>query len=82
LVFCLHVCLYEGIGSAATGVKDTYKLPCGCWELNPSFLDYLSSLPQWYILKIPKPQLTLIFHWHSTTNTCPFIIFKHFNYCV
>jgi hypothetical protein len=34
LVFCLHVCLCEGVRSPGTGVTDIYELPCECWELN------------------------------------------------
>jgi hypothetical protein len=38
-VFCLHVCLCEGVRSPGTGVTDSCKLPCGCWKLNPSALE-------------------------------------------
>jgi hypothetical protein len=24
----------EGVRSLGTGVRDSYELPCGCWELN------------------------------------------------
>lgn len=34
LVFLLHVCLCEGLGSPKTGVTDTHVLPHGSWELN------------------------------------------------
>jgi hypothetical protein len=34
LVFCLHVCPCESVGSPGTGVTDGCELPCGFWELN------------------------------------------------
>ena len=39
LVFCLHVCLYEGVRCPRTGVKDSCGPPCGCWELNSNPLE-------------------------------------------
>lgn len=33
-VFCLHVCLYEGVGYPGTGVTDGCELPCGGWEMS------------------------------------------------
>lgn len=33
-MFCLHICLCEGIRSPATGVASSFELLCGCWELN------------------------------------------------
>jgi hypothetical protein len=36
LVFYLHVCQYEEAGFPGTGLTDSCKLPCGCWELNLS----------------------------------------------
>jgi hypothetical protein len=44
LVFCLHVCLYEDVGSPTTGATEEYKLPCGCWDLNPGPLEGQSVL--------------------------------------
>jgi hypothetical protein len=41
-VFCLHVCLREGVGSSGTGVTDSCEPSCGCWELN---LDPLKEEP-------------------------------------
>lgn len=38
LVFCLHVCLCEGVRSAGTGVTGSCKLPCGFRELNSGHL--------------------------------------------
>ena len=38
-MFCLHVCLCEGVGSPGTGVTDSCELPCGCWVLNLSSLE-------------------------------------------
>jgi hypothetical protein len=38
-MFCLPVCLCEGVGSAGMGVTDSCELPCGCWELNPCLLE-------------------------------------------
>jgi hypothetical protein len=32
LVFCLHVCLCEGVRSLGIVVMDSCELPCGCWE--------------------------------------------------
>ena len=55
-VFCLFVCNVchryawllwrseEGVGSLGTGVKGSYKMPCGYWELNPSPLRASSVL--------------------------------------
>ena len=34
LVFCLHVCLGEGVKSPGTGGTHSCELSCGCWELN------------------------------------------------
>jgi hypothetical protein len=34
LVFCMHVCLCEGIRSFGTGITDWCELSCGCWELS------------------------------------------------
>jgi hypothetical protein len=34
LVFFLHVCLWR-CQIPGTGLTDSCKLPCGCWELNP-----------------------------------------------
>ena len=39
LIFCLNVCLCEGIRSLGTGVTDSCELLCGCWELNLSPLE-------------------------------------------
>jgi hypothetical protein len=47
MVFCLHVCLYEGIGSHVTGVKDKYE----CWELN------LGPLEEQPVLLTAEPSL-------------------------
>lgn len=33
LILCLHVCLFEGIGSPRTLIDSCVK-PCGCGELN------------------------------------------------
>jgi hypothetical protein len=33
-LFCLHVCLCEGVGSSGTGIIDSYELPCRYWESN------------------------------------------------
>jgi hypothetical protein len=38
-VFCLHVCLCEGVRSPGTTVIDKCELPCGCWELNLGLLE-------------------------------------------
>ena len=38
-LFCLHVCLYEGVGSPEIGVTDNYELPCCSWELNSGRLE-------------------------------------------
>ena len=34
-MFCLHICLCEGVGFLGIGVTDSRELPCGCIELNP-----------------------------------------------
>ena len=39
LVFCLHVCLNEGVGSHRPKVIGICDLPYGCWELNPGPLE-------------------------------------------
>jgi hypothetical protein len=39
LVFCLDLCLCEGVRSPGTGIIDNCELPCGCWELNPGPLE-------------------------------------------
>jgi hypothetical protein len=36
LMFCLHVCLCERVGSPGTGVTEKCELSSGCWELNLS----------------------------------------------
>lgn len=33
-MFCLPVCLYEGIRSPGSRVRDRCELPWGCWESN------------------------------------------------
>ena len=45
LVFCLHVCLCEGVGSPETGIiVDSCELASVCWELNPGPLDEQAML--------------------------------------
>lgn len=39
LVFCLHICLCEGVRFPKTGVTGRCDLPCECWKLNPSPLE-------------------------------------------
>jgi hypothetical protein len=39
LVFCLHMCLCENVGSPGAGVTDSCELPCMCWELSPDPLE-------------------------------------------
>jgi hypothetical protein len=34
LLFCMHVCLHEGVRSPGAGATVSCELPCGCWELN------------------------------------------------
>jgi hypothetical protein len=48
-VFCLHVCLREGVGSPGTGVTDSCELPSGCWELN------LGPLGEQPVLLVTEP---------------------------
>lgn len=43
LVFCLHVCLCEGVGSPGSGVTDSSEVPCGCWKLNQGSLLLISK---------------------------------------
>lgn len=33
-MFCLHVCLCEGVRNPETGVNDSCELPHKCWEQN------------------------------------------------
>ena len=33
-MFCLSVCLCEGVRVPGTGVTDSCELPRGCWEMN------------------------------------------------
>ena len=39
LLIDLHFCLCEDVGSLGTGVTDSCKLLCGCWELNSGPLE-------------------------------------------
>ena len=39
MVFCLNVCLCEGVIFPGTGVTDGCELPCGCWELKVGSLE-------------------------------------------
>lgn len=41
LVFCIHACLWEGVGSPGGRVIDGSELPRGCWELKPGPLEEL-----------------------------------------
>ena len=38
-MFCLLVCLCEGVRNPGTGVIDACELPCRYWELNPDPLE-------------------------------------------
>ena len=38
-MFCVHVCLCEGVRASGTGVTNNCELPCGFWELNPGHLE-------------------------------------------
>ena len=51
LLFCLHVCLCEGVKSSGTGVTDSCELPCRCWELN------LDPLEEQLMLLAAEPSL-------------------------
>jgi hypothetical protein len=44
LVFCLHVYLWESVGSVGTRLVDSCELPCRCWELNSGPLGVTSVL--------------------------------------
>ena len=44
LVFCLLVCLCEGVRNLRTEVTDRYELLCGFWDLNPCPLEEQSVL--------------------------------------
>ena len=44
VLFCFHICLWEGVGSRGTGVTDSCELPCGCWESIPGPLEEESVL--------------------------------------
>jgi hypothetical protein len=44
LVFYLHLCLCESVGTPGTGLIDSFELPCGCWELNTHLLEEQSVL--------------------------------------
>lgn len=39
LMFCLHACLCEGVGSPGTGIVTVVRYPGECWELNPGLLE-------------------------------------------
>ena len=61
LVFCLHVCLCEGILFPGTGVADSCELPCGCWELNQS------PMQERVLTTEPSLQPYLFFRYLQTT---------------
>ena len=41
---CIAYYFAMGIRSTGTGVTESCKLPCGCWELNPGLLEAASVL--------------------------------------
>ena len=49
LVFCLYVCLHEGVRSLRAGVIDGCELPCGCWELDLGPLEEQCPQPWSYL---------------------------------
>lgn len=51
LLFCLHVCPYEGISSPGRGIISCCKLPSGCWELN------LGPMKKHPVLLVAEPSL-------------------------
>ena len=44
MVFCLSICLYEGVGYPGTRGTDSCELPLGCSKLNPGLLEEQSVL--------------------------------------
>lgn len=70
MVFCLPVCLCEGIRSPGTGVTDRCEMPCGWWEFNLGSLEEqpLSHLfsPQWFL----KSNLKNLTQDHEESHLC------------
>lgn len=52
LVFCLHVCLCEGVRFLQTRVTENCELLCGCWESSLSPLE--EQLNHWTISPAPS----------------------------
>lgn len=67
LVFCLLFCLCVGARAPGTGVTDSCKMTCGCWELNwgpqkeqPVLLTAEQSLqPQHYYFYLFKDEVKM-----------------------
>lgn len=57
-MICLQVCPCEGAGSPGTGLKDSCRLPCRCWQLNPG---HLEKLPVLLTNKPPLQPLDLLY---------------------
>ena len=70
-VFCLHVCLYEGIISPGTAVTENCELACGCWELNPGPLEELNQV-LWKSSQCYRPSLGILkASYYETLNHPP-----------
>lgn len=59
-LYCVHVCLSEGVRLHGTEVTDSCKLSCGCWELNSSPLEE-QVLPLNHLSSSPKMSFIGIF---------------------
>lgn len=59
LVFCLHSCLCEGVGSPEAVSTDSCELSCGCWELNPGPLEEQPGLSAAEPSLQPLPKILL-----------------------
>ena len=78
LVFCLHICLSEGVRFPRTGVTDRCKLQWGCWELNPGPLQEQSVLlttepspsPRTQVLLTVSPSATIFGCFKEGYRTC------------
>lgn len=61
LLFVVYVCLLgmyvctfaQGVWSLGTGVTDSFKLPCGCWDPNSSVLEDKTVLNHWAVSPPP-----------------------------
>ena len=67
-MYCLHVCLCEGVWSPGTGITGSCELPHGCWKLN------WGPLEEQPVTLTTEPSLQLWFSLTKATlfqNRCP-----------